>query len=346
MRERIKRVAGLVTSFLLVAQAFPARVEAQIAGTETISSIFAVGSQVAGYDGTVQALRFFSPQGGSLQETRSLPVSGNVTGVVPIPNGNAVATGMGRDTPNSPARVTIFTETQSTGRVVFERVGERNQINAICWSGDKLWISFFSSKYITTIGYLTPVDSGPWAFHEVATIRMGDSLGVVGDLVFVGRSYGDLQGQDGDLLLLKSGKRTLLPSYRGVRSLCVVGDVTDHRIFIADGWHMNYGQLAQGRLSVLHKRPEDARYSLQILDYDTTTSDFRRLIPLRSAGRDYIAALGSSSVSIYDQTGTLPKRSLYNQASQGSPMDLALIQLTADKALAVILDQGLRTFKL
>jgi hypothetical protein len=320
--------------------------QAQIPGTESVTAVFSVDSQIAGYDPSQRTLRFYSWKSGTLRQERSIPIDGSVLGVASIPNGYAVATGMGRDNLSAPIRVVVFTGSDSKGRVVFERSGERNQINTILWRGGKLWVNFFTSKYITTIGYLTPTHSAEWVFTEIASVRMGDSLDVVGDLAIVGRSYGDIQGQDGDLLLFKGGERTLLPSYRGVRSTRVVGDVANHRIFIGDGWHMNYGQLAQGRLSVVSKRAEDARYTLQILDYDPTTTDFRRLIPFRSSGHDYIAAQGSSSVIVYDQLGASPKKVIYHQDSQTNLMDLAVVQVSPDKALAVIADQGLRTFEL
>ena len=348
MKGKMRRLVSLMLLGVFTAQFTLTKPEAraQTPATDSITAVFAVGTQIAGYDPSRRSLRFYSWQGAALQEERSIAIEGTISGVTSIPDGYAVATGLGRDNLSAPIRVMVFMGADPKGRVVFERSGERNQVNAILWRNGKLWLNFFTSKYITTIGYLTPTPSGPWSFTETASIRMGDSLDVVGDLAIVGRSYGDIQGQDGDLLLFNGAERSLLPSYRGVRSVRVVGDAANHRIFIGDGWHMNYGQLAQGRLSVVSKRPNDSRYALQILDYDPTTTDFRRLIPFHSAGHDYIAALGSSSVLIYDQQGALPKRVLYQQSSQATLMDLAVIQISSDKALVVVADQGLRTFEL
>ncbi len=317
-----------------------------IPGTESISAVFSAGSRIVAFDPRQHSLRLYAWQSSALREERSLAIQDNVSAVATLPDGYAVATGMGIDAPTAPMRVFFFSINGATGRVVFERAGERNQITSLRWNGEKLWISFFSSKYLTTIGYLTPTAGGPWSFTETASIRMGDSLDVVGDLVFVGRSYGDIQGQDGDLLLLTGGNRTVLPSYRGVRSVRVVGDVSNHQVYIGDGWHMNYGQLAQGRLSVLSRRPGDLRYSLQILDYDAETTEFRKLLPFHSSGRDYIGAVGSSSVIIYDQRGAVAKRVLYRQASSDKFLDGAVIQVSPEKALVVIADHGLQAYEL
>ena len=348
MKGKMKRLVSLMLLGVFTAQFTLTKPDAraQTHATDSITAVFSVGTQIAGYDPSRRSLRFYSWQGAALQEERSIAIEGTISGVTSIPDGYAVATGIGRDNLSAPIKIMVFMGADPKGRVVFERSGERSQVNSILWRDGKLWLNFFTSKYITTIGYLTPTPSGKWSFTETASIRMGDSLDVVGDLAIVGRSYGDVQGQDGDLLLFNGGERTLLPSYRGVRSVRVVGDAANHRIFIGDGWHMNYGQLAQGRLSVVSKRANDSRYTLQILDYDPTTTDFRRLIPFHSAGHDYIAALGSSSVLIYDQQGALPKRVLYHQSSQATLMDLAVIQISSDKALVVVADQGLRTFEL
>lgn len=348
MKGKMKRLVSLMLLGVFTAQFTLTKPDAraQTHATDSITAVFSVGTQIAGYDPSRRSLRFYSWQGAALQEERSIAIEGTISGVTSIPDGYAVATGIGRDNLSAPIKIMVFMGADPKGRVVFERSGERSQVNSILWRDGKLWLNFFTSKYITTIGYLTPTPSGKWSFTETASIRMGDSLDVVGDLAIVGRSYGDVQGQDGDLLLFNGADRTLLPSYRGVRSVRVVGDAANHRIFIGDGWHMNYGQLAQGRLSVVSKRANDSRYALQILDYDPTTTDFRRLIPFHSAGRDYIAALGSSSVLIYDQQGALPKRVLYHQSSQATLMDLAVIQVSSDKALVVVADQGLRSFEL
>ena len=328
-------------------QVSPALVEAQalVAGTESVTAVFSAGGQVFGYDSARQSLRIFSPRGSTLEEKNSLSIDGAVTAVTSIPNGYAVATGMGRENPSAAARIVAFTGDNFQSRVVFERSGERNQINSVIWRDGRLWINFFASKYITTIGYLIPTKDGPWTFHESTSIRMGDSMDVVGELAFIGRSYGDMQGQDGDLILLRGEERTLLPSYRGVRSVRVIGDASNHKIFIGDGWHMNYGQLAQARLSVLSKRKEDSRYSLEIIDYDKESTDFRRLQPLQSVGRDYIVALGSSSVVMYDQRNGSSKRVLYSRNPQGTLMDAVVAQVTADKAIVVVADQGMRVLE-
>jgi hypothetical protein len=49
---------------------------------------------------------------------------------------------------------------------------------------------------------------------------------------------------------------------------------------------------------------------------------------------------------MYDQLGVSPKKVIYRQDSQTNLMDLAVVQISPDKALAVIADQGLRTFEL
>ena len=120
MRRKMRSIKAPLIMIIILARYLPSLAMAQIAGTEGITSVFSVGSRVAGYDISRRSLRFFSPLGNSLREEHTVTVDGNVTAVTLIPTGYAVASGMGRENPNYPARITIFTGIDSTGRVVFE----------------------------------------------------------------------------------------------------------------------------------------------------------------------------------------------------------------------------------
>ncbi|MFN9944510.1 MAG: hypothetical protein ACK56I_34085, partial [bacterium] len=202
-----------------------------------------------------------------MQERASTTVQGNVWQVTASPTQYVVATGMGRAALDAPIRVLSFTKDLKSSREVFSLSSERAEVPFLKWlnakgAPSKVAIAFFESKYITKIGLLEPTENTAWRFEEVSSLRMGTAVDVHGSYMVVGRPYGDIQGQDGDLVLLKDGARELLPSYRGVRAVRLVGDPDDPSIFIGDGWHQNYGQLAQGRVSLLRKDTKTGKYAL------------------------------------------------------------------------------------
>lgn len=322
---------------------------AQVSGTESIQALFSMqNGQIAAYDATQKTIRTFAEDRGILREVRSAAIDGMLMALTPLPQGGyAYATGMTRGDSMTPIRVRIVGGDLKTDRVVFQYTGERNQATGLVWNHSKLWVNFFESKYFTKVGYLQPSVGSPdtWSLTEVAKLRMGDSFDCLGDTLVVGRSYGDQQGEDGDLLLFRKGERQLLPSYRGVRAVKLLGDSPNPSIVIADGWHSNYGQVAQARLSLLRKREGEPRYALEILDRDTGNYAFNRLFVIELRGRRHIAALGNSTLNLYSEgaAGSWTKEVLYTQANTSTLLDAAPLRIDTNGVVFVVNDGGLRT---
>ncbi|MBX3250597.1 MAG: VCBS repeat-containing protein, partial [Myxococcales bacterium] len=121
-----------------------------------------------------------------------------------------------------------------------------------------LLVAHFDSRFFVTVSRAR-FASGAWELAPVAQLRMATSY-ALGDLdgdgaleVVVGRVYGDSQPEEGDaFVLLEGGARRPIPTTRGVRGLAVLDTDGDGRaeVFLGDGWHRNYGQLARGQLTV------------------------------------------------------------------------------------------------
>jgi hypothetical protein len=350
-RSELRRVFGtvFVAGAISAALGLAAAACAQVPGTESIQAVFSLKSgEVAAYDPTQMKIRTFVEQRGELHEKGSVATDGMLMAVAPsIKGGFVYATGVARADPLSPLRVHLMSEDLKADRVTYEYSGERNQVTGLVWNGPKLWVNFYESKYFTKVGYLTPraATHERWEFTEVARLRMGDSFDCLGDTLVVGRSYGDQQGEDGDLLLFRKGERQLLPSYRGVRAVKLFGSPENPSIAIADGWHANYGQVAQARVSLLHKRNGEERYALELIDRDTSNYGFSRLFVFDLKGTRRIAALGNSSLVVYSETaqGAWKKESLYTQSAAGMFIDAAPIRIDGSAALFAISDGGLRT---
>lgn len=324
---------------------------AQLAGTESIQGLFPVqNGEVAAYDTLQKSTRMFVEEGGSVREMGKVSIDSELMALAASPQGGyAYATGTTRSDADHPIRVHIVSPNRLADQVAFEYSGERNQVTGLVWNQGKLWIDFFESKYFSKIGYLTPsAKTGvSWRFTEIARLRMGDSFDCLGDTLVVGRSYGDQQGEDGDLLLFRKGVQELLPSYRGVRAVRLFGDPASPTIVIADGWHANYGQVAQARISILRKRAGEGRYALEILDRDGANYGFSRLFVFELRGSRRIAALGNSTLNLYSQTpaGLWTKEVLYTRSNLSAMLDAAPARIGNADTVFVVQDGTLRTIR-
>lgn len=304
--------------------------------------LFQLRGEVAAFDVSLKELHLIDGKAEKTSASRKIAVKGQVSGVESVPNGLvAVATGIGRGDLQAPIRLTLYDKNGKEQGVAFEKVSERPSVTFLKMVGDKLWITFFESKFVTKTGFFTPSTNYPWAFNEVVTERLGDVTAILGDDVLVGRPYGEPQGQDGDALLVSAGNKTTLPSYRGVRSITTWNESPRDHVVLGDGWHQNYGQLAQGRLSLLTWNERSKRYALEILDRDSTQYNFNKLIPISLDQKRYLAALGNRSFHFYKSTDNWQRTVVYSRASEETFFDVALLSIDSNKARFLVLDKEL-----
>ena len=307
----------------------------------------------AAYDAVARDLIFLEiDKKGALSELRRINTGHNVYGVTAVADGYLYATGMGRNDLSAPIQIWLLPKSGATPRVVFEAQSERSQVAYLAAVGSKIWLTYFDAKYTTKTGYLTPKPAAMWEFTEVATLRLGDAVDVFGETtesIAIGRPYGDQQGEDGDLLLFENGIRTLLPSYRGVRSVLFLPKLPKTTIVIGDGWHQNYGAVAQGRLSLLTKDNDTGRFALQLIDRDKQQYGFSKLIDLTIGGEQYVAALGNRELVVYGPIGgekqqgiETKKRAIFTRESEDATFDVAIIESSNTKATFVVANQGVK----
>jgi hypothetical protein len=214
--------------------------------------------------------------------------------------------GVTRDFRDAAARVTVH---RMQGKQLIEDVvamptTERPEVVAIVpLDKQELLVAFYDSKYTVTSTIAKPAEQG-WRRNTVASIRMATSY-ARGDIdgdgkpeLVVGRIYGDDMGIDGDAFVLApDGTRTMLPTTRGSRALAIAGG----DVYLADGWHQNYGDNARGLLTRVHH--DQTGYHAQLVEDTAGQYGIERILPATIDGKLVLVTLGSHYVRAFTRDG-------------------------------------------
>lgn len=246
-----------------------------------------------------------------------------------VPEGIVVAFGFGRNSLEAPVSLVLFDKTFATRKVIYERKSERAQISYLKFVDGKLWLSFFTSKYDASAGFLQPGQGGNWEYSEVNSGRLEDTIDVSRGDILIGRAYGGAEGQDGDARIRSHKETALLPTYRGVRAVKFLPNSGTERpgILLADGWHQNYGKMAQARISFLQWNPALKRYGAYLLQNDQQQYGYSRFLlpawPGKSKGN--FIAVGNRTVELFGAFPEFSHRVVATAESEQELLDAAIV---------------------
>lgn len=251
---------------------------------------------------TIALLRW---ENGSLRKSASAPAPGRPTAAAPFREGGvqkiAVAFGEGRVFRNAPTKVVLYDLPLQQSRTIFEPPTERSQPVFLQPLNDGFVFVYFESKYMTRAGMLVP-ETGNWTFKEMFKARLGISNALLDEhTVLTGRPYRDEAAGTGELMLYRSGQGEELPSFRGVSSVAVVqtAESGPRQILIGDGWHQNYGKLAEPRLTLLTLDPATKRYAARVISTTTGQMNVSRILQLGQGPGSTIIAGGDKFIDCY-----------------------------------------------
>lgn len=257
-------------------------------------------TSVLAYEEASHTVRLFDIEADLFVERASIPAPGTPQKATMMNGEIVVGYGYGRGRLNDPIQIIRYDENLANPVTLFTRTSERGEVTTLQSIDDRLLVGFFTSKYETVVGWL----QSDGTIEEIRRTRLGMHYDMQDGLIVQGRPYGDALGEDGDVLLLTEEDELRLPSFRGVQSVRFgqADDDADPEIFIGDGWHQNYGQFAEPRLSMLDK--QGSTYALETLAILTPQYAVNDIVPFEVDGRRYLFASGNARADIVDLMDT------------------------------------------
>jgi hypothetical protein len=214
--------------------------------------------------------------------------------------------GQSRAYKDAKARITVhrMQGKQLVEELIVEPQTTRAEVVAIVpIDKQSMLVAYYDSKFMVSSAIARRSPQG-WQLDKLASIRMattyarGDVDGDAKPDLVVGRIYGDDKGLDGDAFVLApDGKRTPLPTTRGLRSLAIVGG----DVYFGDGWHQNYGEHGRGLLTRVHH--DKAGFHAELVEDTAGQYAIERIVPALIDGKQMIVALGSHYVRVFMRDG-------------------------------------------
>lgn len=250
--------------------------------SEEISDVDSI--EKAGSNLLVQQNNKISLYDESLEKQGSARAEGFLWQATSYNNSIIVGYGYSSEKPDSPIKVMRYDMKLENKDLVFKKNTPRNQISTLKSTKKGVLITYFTSKYHTKTILLNTM--------EVLDERRLGMYTDLGNKLLIGRPYGDDIDEEGDVIL---GNETL-PSFRGVNAVEFVNisGNSGRDILIADGWHKNYGELAEPRLSLINH----TNRNYKTIDVQQPQHSIRRINQIG----DHIFTVGNLQATLY----TLP----------------------------------------
>lgn len=260
-------------------------------------------------------------------------------------NSIAIAFGYGRGDLAAAMSVRLFDQDLKQESEILNLKGERTETTHLEQVGSKLLIAYFESKYFVKTGFLkNTADS--WEFVELFQKRLGIHLALGDRQIAIGRPYGDEIGIDGDVLLYENETFKTLPTLRGVRSLSYaqVDADPEMELVVGDGWHQNYGELAEPRLSLIDNLEDTPKLKNVFLAKGEFAIE--KIETLNFAGRTLILAAGEKAIWLLDPTNNWASKEIYTVSNTKNFLDFAILKNLEDGIILAILDGNLLVKKI
>ena len=252
-----------------------------------------------------------------------------------------LALGLERGKLDAPIKIFLTDKNLSTSKLIYETKSERSDISFLRQVDSDIYVNYFYSRFYSVFGKLTKVTDDKWDFFEIQKVRLGMNVDMDSDnnnVVFA-RPYKDEENNLSEVILLNKDKKLIeLPSFRGARSVAFFDINNDKKqeILIADGWHQDYGKLAENRLSIISFNEKTKKYDLKLIANQKGQPSFEKIIPFSKNNKNYILTVGEKFIDLFEPQNNWKKtRIKEKQGEFGQILDAAVAKFNNKVKIAI-----------
>lgn len=270
-----------------------------------------VASQLLTYSNTKEELEVFTlnREEGKVKKAGSAALKVSPQHALGYEDKIAIVTGQTMKQRVAPVEVALYEKDLSQKSVIYSVPSERSQITSFKHTEGGFLITYYDSKYFTVTGKLVKGGDGKWEFQQLFRMRMATTTDAMNGAFLVGRGYGDKIGDTGDATLVAGGKEIMLPTHNGVSSGCLaqLDDDAELEVILGDGWHMNYGEIAEPRVSVFNYDAEKETYTAQVISNEKVGKQYR-LDHISLTNTGLVLAIGTEKSYLFNPKAEWAKK--------------------------------------
>ncbi len=130
---------------------------------------------------------------------------------------------------------------------------------------------------------------------------------------------------------------TNIPSFRGARS-GIFADIDNDgkkEILLGDGWHQNYGKLAEPRLSIVKFNEKTKQYDLTMISNIKGQISIEKIIPFKIKNTIFVLTSGEKFVELYEPQNDWKRTRIFENTS--SSLDVTYAVLSGKPKIVIAL---------
>lgn len=225
----------------------------------------------------------------------------------------------------------------------------RNQISLLKNMGDSFYLNYFTDTYNNELLKFTTIDK-KWENKSIYKKRMSINIDLLNDSeLLVGRPYGDAIGENGNAYLVKNGKEEILDTLRGASAVQFL-DIDNDKIqelLIADGWHQDYGKIAEARLTLFKYDNKEKKYLPKVILNDTLQFRFETISTYKYKDASYVLAAGNLNLWFFKflKDGSFTKKLIAKKVDPKDALKGEFLGVKENNLIIAVLNKELSFLK-